>query len=114
MPARTHWKELMQAAVRLGVASLLFSPGELLAQCAICWQALANSAEGASLIRGFHDGIVFLLVVPFLVVAVIGFLLYKAQCPRVSGNLAAEVEHSPPGPSLALRSEGSAGGLAQH
>ena len=114
MPARTHWKGLPQAAIRLGVASLLFSPSELLAQCAICWQTLANSAEGASLIRGFHDGILFLLAVPFLVVAIIGFLLYKAQRPRVSGNLAAEVELSPPGLARAPRSEGSAGVLARH
>ena len=114
MRTGTHWKELMQAAVRLGVASLLVSPGALLAQCAICWQTLANSAEGASLIRGFHDGIVFLLVVPFLLVAIIGFLLYKAQRLRFSGDLAAEVELSPPGPALAPRSEGSAGVLARH
>lgn len=114
MPAGLHWKALLPAVVRLGVASLLLFPGDLLAQCAMCWQALANSAEGASLIRGFQDGIVFLLVVPFLVVGTIGFLLYKAQRSRVSRDLAADGELSPPVPALASRSGGSAGVPARH
>ena len=114
MPAGTHGKGLTQAAVRLAVASLLLSPGELLAQCAICWQTLANSAEGASLIRGFHDGILFLLVVPFSVVAIIGFLLYKAQRSKSSGALVTTMGSRPPEPGLATPSKSFAGVLAPH
>ena len=56
----------------------------------------------------------FLLVVPFLVVAILGFLLYKAQRPRVSGDLAAERKLSPHEPALAPRSEDSTGVLARY
>ena len=71
--------QITRTAVRVGVAALLVSPVKLSAQCAMCWQALANSAEGAALIRGFDDGILFLLAVPFLVVGTIGFRIYQAQ-----------------------------------
>lgn len=85
-------KKLAQAAGRLGLASLLLSPGELRAQCAMCWQALANSAEGKNLVQGFADGILFLLPVPFLVVGIIGFLIYKAHRSRAPGDWPSETE----------------------
>ena len=102
-------KKITRAAVRIGVASLLFSPGKLPAQCAMCWQTLANSAEGASLVRGFNDGILFLLAVPFLVVGIIGFRIYRAQRQPVPGDWSLELALAPPAQTFPPRQERSAG-----
>lgn len=63
---------------RLGATWLLAS-GAALAQCPICKRALVHSAEGARLARGFNAGILFLLIVPFLLFGIIAFLVHKAQ-----------------------------------
>ena len=102
-------KKITRVAVGIGVASLLYSPAELPAQCAMCWQTLANSAEGASLVRGFNDGILFLLVVPFLVVGIIGFRIYRVQRQPVPGDWSLELALAPPAQTFPPRQERSAG-----
>lgn len=47
-------------------------------QCAMCKQALLNSAEGQRMIEGINTGILFLLGVPFLVVGTIAALIFNA------------------------------------
>lgn len=46
------------------------------AQCAMC-RAVLESGEDQSAAEGINDGIMFLMVVPYILVAVIGFYVYR-------------------------------------
>lgn len=71
-------------ALSCWILQAVFCPAELFAQCAMCWSALTHSPEGGALIRGFNDGILFLLLVPFLVAGAVGFLVYNAVSRHAS------------------------------
>ena len=45
-------------------------------QCAICRAALESSGNKTK-VEAINDGIVFLMAVPYILVAVIGFAIYK-------------------------------------
>jgi hypothetical protein len=45
------------------------------AQCAMC-RAVLESEEGQSTAEGVNDGIMYLMTIPYLLVAGIGFLIY--------------------------------------
>jgi len=46
------------------------------AQCAMCRAALAGDSN-IKKAEAVNDGIVFLMIIPYLLVAIIGFLIYK-------------------------------------
>ncbi len=46
------------------------------AQCAMC-RAVLESEEGQSTAEGINNGIVFLMAVPYILVAAIGYFVYK-------------------------------------
>jgi len=46
------------------------------AQCAMC-RAVLESGEDQSMAEGINDGIVFLMAVPYLLVGIIGFVIYR-------------------------------------
>jgi hypothetical protein len=48
----------------------------------MCKTGLLNSPEGQVLARGFNTGILFLLSVPFLLVAIVGVMIYIAERRR--------------------------------
>ena len=84
--------QLVRAALCLALALEIAAAVELRAQCAMCWSALAHSAEGAGLIRGFNSGILFLLLVPFLVAGALTLLVYKFHRNAVAGERFEESE----------------------
>ena len=45
------------------------------AQCAMC-RAVLESEEGQSAAEGVNDGIMYLMVVPYILVGGIGFMIY--------------------------------------
>nr|WP_321230651.1 hypothetical protein [uncultured Psychroserpens sp.] len=45
------------------------------AQCAMC-RAVLESEEGQSTAQGVNDGIMYLMAIPYLLVAGIGFMVY--------------------------------------
>lgn len=47
------------------------------AQCPMCKAALTNSVEGQRMVSGFNCGILFLLSVPFVLIGVIGYLIFS-------------------------------------
>lgn len=51
------------------------------AQCAMCRAAL-ESGENTAQAEGVNDGIVFLMVMPYLLVALVGFAVYKLKCAK--------------------------------
>jgi heme/copper-type cytochrome/quinol oxidase subunit 2 len=53
-------------------------PFTLNAQCAMCRAAL-QSEESAAQAEGINDGIVYLMIVPYVLVAIAGFAIYKLK-----------------------------------
>jgi len=56
--------------------NLLLSFNLAYAQCAMCKQNVTNSEEGIQLASGLNDGIIYLLVVPYLIFAGFAVVLY--------------------------------------
>lgn len=48
------------------------------AQCAMCRAAL-DSNENAVQAEAVNDGIVFLMIIPYILVAIVGFAVYKLK-----------------------------------
>lgn len=47
------------------------------AQCAMC-RAVLESEEGQSTAEGVNDGIVYLMAIPYILIAAIGYIIYKS------------------------------------
>ena len=54
------------------VAVWLAGAATAAAQCAMCKTALTQSAEGQRMAEGFNQGILFLLVMPYLLFGTVG------------------------------------------
>ncbi|WP_418509085.1 hypothetical protein [Corallibacter sp.] len=46
------------------------------AQCAMC-RAVLESEEGQATAKGINDGIIYLMVIPYILVGGIGFFIYR-------------------------------------
>ena len=55
---------------------LVFLPEQLEAQCSMCRAVLA-SEEGQATDKGINDGIVYLMAMPYILVAGVGFVVYR-------------------------------------
>ncbi|WP_322551542.1 hypothetical protein [Flavobacterium psychraquaticum] len=55
------------------------------AQCAMCRAALA-SEEGGVKAEGINDGIVYLMAIPYILVGVLGFAIYKMKYGKKKTN----------------------------
>ncbi len=58
------------------VLLLLAVPAE--AQCAMC-RAVLESEEGGETAKGINNGIVYLMIFPYLLIAAIGFAIYRSR-----------------------------------
>lgn len=54
----------------------MFAPGFLSAQCAMC-RAVLETGGGEELARGMNNGIMYLMAVPYILIAVVGFFIFK-------------------------------------
>lgn len=61
----------------IGVLLLLFSAGAN-AQCAMCRAALENS-DGTVKAEAVNDGIVYLMIFPYLLVGLVGYAVYRLR-----------------------------------
>ena len=53
-----------------------FNATDLFSQCAMC-RAVLESQEDQSISAGLNDGIMYLMAIPYILVALMGFILYK-------------------------------------
>lgn len=60
---------------------LLFSGIPATAQCAMC-RAVLETQEGGVQAEAINDGIVYLMVFPYLLVGVIGYLIYRSRIQK--------------------------------
>mgnify|MGYP006433431009 CR=1 FL=1 len=68
---------MKQIAIALMAIFVLISP-ELQAQCAMC-KAVAETSHngGSSVADGLNYGIVYLMTIPYLLMGVVGFAVYR-------------------------------------
>lgn len=57
--------------------SFFLTPFLVKAQCAMC-RAQLESMDDNSLAESVNDGIVYLMAVPYILVAVVGFFIYRS------------------------------------
>jgi heme/copper-type cytochrome/quinol oxidase subunit 2 len=72
---RDKLKRISQKLVLLTFAFCLL-PFASFSQCAMCRAALESSGNNSK-VEAVNDGIVFLMAVPYIIVAGIGFVVYK-------------------------------------
>ena len=63
-----------QALLILFIVFLTFSIS-VEAQCAMC-RAVLESEDGQNAAKGINDGIVYLMIIPYLLVGGIGYIIY--------------------------------------
>ena len=56
--------------------SFLLFPEQAEAQCSMC-RAVLESEEGQATAKGINDGIVYLMAMPYILVAGVGFVVYR-------------------------------------
>jgi len=63
------------------LATLAFSIHEVAAQCAMCRSTLENnySAGNPGIGAGINTGILYLLIMPYLAIMIIGYLWFKSS-----------------------------------
>ena len=57
----------------------------LMAQCAMCRASLESEGNVAKA-EAVNDGIVYLMVIPYVLVAIIGFIIYKMYFKKKAVN----------------------------
>lgn len=60
----------------ISIVIFIFSAVVSHAQCAMC-RAQLESMDDNSLAESVNDGIVYLMAVPYILIAVVGFLIYR-------------------------------------
>lgn len=68
-------KQTILFFIVLLMAFLLF-PEQAEAQCSMC-RAVLESEEGQATAKGINDGIVYLMAMPYILVAGVGFVVYR-------------------------------------
>lgn len=48
------------------------------AQCAMC-RAVLESEEGQKTAKGINDGIVYLMIIPYVLIALVGYFVFKGK-----------------------------------
>ncbi|MEH6537150.1 MAG: hypothetical protein V7719_12200 [Psychroserpens sp.] len=64
----------MKRKIAISLFAFLFAL-QANAQCAMC-RAVLESEEGQSTAEGVNDGIMYLMAVPYILIAGVGFLIY--------------------------------------
>lgn len=73
-------KRLSAKFIFLFLASLFFSLDSN-AQCAMC-RAVLETEEGGVKAEAVNDGIVYLMVIPYILVAIMGYAIYRMKTKK--------------------------------
>ena len=58
--------------------AILFTHIKARAQCAMC-RAVLESEDGQRTAEGINNGITYLMVIPYILVAIVGYQIYKGR-----------------------------------
>ncbi|WP_310994230.1 hypothetical protein [Aequorivita marina] len=62
----------------IGLLLLLFTVTPAEAQCAMC-RAVLESEEGGQAAKGINNGIVYLMIFPYLLIGGVGYAIYRSR-----------------------------------
>ena len=65
---------------------LIFFVINLNAQCAMC-RAVLESEEGQSTAKGINNGIIYLMVIPYILVGGVGYFIYQKLTSKIRLNI---------------------------
>lgn len=68
----------MKIRILFVVSLLLLISFDASAQCAMC-RAVLETEEGQSAAKGINDGIVYLMAFPYLLMAGVGYFIWKSR-----------------------------------
>jgi hypothetical protein len=84
-------KSMKRILALIAIGLMTFGALGVKAQCAMCTTAVeSNNKSGAKTTAGLNNGIIYLLVAPYLAVAVVGFVWYKKYRRK---NISLDVPH---------------------
>lgn len=76
----------MRLKIFCALILLLFFVLPIDAQCAMC-RAVLESEEGQETAKGINNGIIYLMIIPYVLVGVVGYFVYKGKKKgKKSGN----------------------------
>lgn len=75
-----HFKKLFPKRILFVFVFIFFSTISN-AQCAMCRAAL-ESEEGGQKAKAVNDGIVYLMAFPYLLVGILGYIIYKSRTKK--------------------------------
>ena len=75
-----HLRGIFSKKALFGFVFILFSTISN-AQCAMCRAAL-ESEEGGQKAKAVNDGIVYLMAFPYLLVGILGYIIYKSRTKK--------------------------------
>ena len=55
---------------------VVYTPEILNAQCSMC-RAVLESEKGMSTAKGINDGILYLMSIPYILVFIVGYMVYR-------------------------------------
>lgn len=66
---------------------------DLVAQCAMCRSTLENNLSNGSpgIAAGINTGILYLLVIPYLIAMVLGYVWYKSSKHNAGKNISGRI-----------------------
>ena len=70
--------KVMKTRIILILLLLLLLPGFAEAQCAMCRAVLESDAD-QSAAKGINDGILYLMVFPYLLIGGVGYFIYRSR-----------------------------------
>ena len=65
-------------AVVIATIILLFCSSSVEAQCAMC-RAVLESGENSQTAKGVNNGIMYLMVFPYLLIGAVGYAIYRSR-----------------------------------
>jgi hypothetical protein len=81
----------MKTVFRLSafLSVFLFTPAMSVAQCAMCRTQLENNVSNGNpgIASGINTGILYLLIMPYLMIMILGYFWYKSSRRNVSQQL---------------------------
>ena len=67
---------MIKKIIYLSFISFLITPIDLEAQCSMC-RAVLESEEGQQTAKGINDGIVYLMAIPYVLVGIVGYVVFR-------------------------------------
>ena len=85
VPLKTNKNKhnMISKKVVLSVLLFMFYSLNTAAQCAMC-RAVLETEDGGNTAEAVNDGIVYLMAFPYILVAIVGYVVYKSRLKKLS------------------------------